>query len=72
MRGFPANRDFFLHAINWLASYEDRIAIPAKSDEVKTVRLTTRSSLLVKMLVVIGLPIIPIVIGWVVWHLRRR
>ena len=69
--GFQANRDFFMNALNWLAAEEDLISIRPKSPDAQHLNLTAAQMSRVLYLGVIGLPLLIIAIGTMVWWSRR-
>jgi ABC-type uncharacterized transport system involved in gliding motility auxiliary subunit len=69
--GFQANRDFTMNAVNWLAAEEDLISIRPKAPDSQHLNLTTAQMRRVLYLGVIGLPVLIIVIGTLVWWGRR-
>jgi ABC-type uncharacterized transport system involved in gliding motility auxiliary subunit len=69
--GFQANRDFFMNSLNWLAAEEDLISIRPKPTEAQHLNLTTAQMGRILYLGVIGLPLLIIVVGTLVWWSRR-
>lgn len=65
------NEMFFLNSINWLAEEESLIAIGPKSTLPRTVYLSRFQSTLIVLVGVILIPAALLVIGIIVWWLRR-
>jgi len=70
--GSLANQDLFLNAVDWLAEEEELISIRPKEEEQRTVTLTSGQSRLIFYVTVIGMPLVVIVVGVVVWINRRK
>ena len=66
-----ANRDFFMNALNWLAAEEDLISIRPKPPESQHLNLTAAQMSRILYLGVIGLPLLIVVTGTLVWWGRR-
>jgi ABC-type uncharacterized transport system involved in gliding motility auxiliary subunit len=69
--GFQANRDFFMNALNWLAAQEDLISIRPKATESQRLNVTAAQMNRILYLGVIGLPLLIIAVGTMVWWSRR-
>ncbi len=65
------NEMLFLNSINWLAEEESLIAIGPKSTQPRTVYLSRFQSTLILLVGVVGIPLALLVIGIIVWWLRR-
>ena len=65
------NEVLFLNSINWLAEEESLIAIGPKSTLPRTVYLSRFQSTLILLVGVILIPVALLVIGIIVWWLRR-
>jgi ABC-type uncharacterized transport system involved in gliding motility auxiliary subunit len=68
---FNGNRDLFLNMMNWLSSDEDLISIRPKEPEDRRLSLSRRQMSMIFFSSVIGLPLIVIVGGMMVWWKRR-
>ncbi len=68
---FNGNRDLFLNMMNWLSSDEDLISIRPKEPEDRRLTLSTRQMRTIFFSSVIGLPLIVVVAGLMVWWKRR-
>jgi ABC-type uncharacterized transport system involved in gliding motility auxiliary subunit len=69
--GFRGNRDLYLNMMNWLSSDEDLISIRPKDPEDRRLSLSQRQMGTIFMSSVIGLPLIVVVAGLMVWWKRR-
>ena len=69
--GNLGNADFFLNTVNWLVEQEELISISPKSPERMSMILSSVQMQTVFWIFVIGMPLIWIIIGIVV-YLRRR
>jgi len=65
------NYDLALNMINWLAEEEDMITIRPKEVDDRRVNLTEKQSKIIMYLSVIGLPLVIIIAGAVVYFKRR-
>jgi ABC-type uncharacterized transport system involved in gliding motility auxiliary subunit len=68
---FNGNRDLFLNMMNWLSSDEDLISIRPKEPEDRRLMLSRKQMSMIFSSSVIGLPLIVIVAGMMVWWKRR-
>ncbi len=68
---FNGNRDLFLNMMNWLSSDEDLISIRPKEPEDRRLSLSRRQMSTIFSSSVIGLPLIVIAAGLMVWWKRR-
>jgi ABC-type uncharacterized transport system involved in gliding motility auxiliary subunit len=68
---FQANRDFFMNATNWLVSEQDLISIRPKPPESQHLNITAAQMSRILYLGVIGLPVVIIAAGTMVWWSRR-
>jgi ABC-type uncharacterized transport system involved in gliding motility auxiliary subunit len=68
---FNGNRDLFLNMMNWLSSDEDLISIRPKEPEDRRLMLSRRQMSMIFSSSVIGLPLIVVVAGLMVWWKRR-
>jgi len=69
--GFQANRDLFMNMINWLSADVDLISVRPKPPESQHLTMTAAQMSKVFWLGVIGLPLLIIVAGTLVWWERR-
>lgn len=65
------NSDFFLNAMNWLASQESRITIRPKQREASRLLLTEGDARFLNLFSMNGLPMLVLAIGLSVWLVRR-
>ncbi len=68
---FNGNRDLFLNMMNWLSSDEDLISIRPKEPEDRRLTLSNRQMRTIFFSSVIGLPLIVVAAGLMVWWKRR-
>jgi ABC-type uncharacterized transport system involved in gliding motility auxiliary subunit len=68
---FNGNRDLFLNMMNWLSSDEDLISIRPKEPEDRRLSLSRRQMSTIFSSSVIGLPLIVVAAGLMVWWKRR-
>jgi ABC-type uncharacterized transport system involved in gliding motility auxiliary subunit len=69
--GFQANRDLFMNMVNWLSADVDLISVRPKPPESQHLTMTAAQMSKVLWLGVIGLPLLIIVAGTMVWWERR-
>ncbi len=68
---FNGNRDLFLNSMNWLSSDEDLISIRPKEPADRPLNLSRRQMSVIFSSSVIGLPLVVIMAGMMVWWKRR-
>jgi ABC-type uncharacterized transport system involved in gliding motility auxiliary subunit len=68
----PGNLDFIVNSINWLAAQENLINITPKDRTNPPITLTSQDSQMIFYLVIVVLPVIFLVLGLLVWRMRRR
>ena len=68
---FNGNRDLFLNMMNWLSSDEDLISIRPKEPEDRRLSLSRRQMSTIFSSSVIGLPLVVVALGLMVWWKRR-
>lgn len=69
--GFQGNRDLFMNMVNWLSAEEDLISIRPQPPESQHLDLTARQMQKVFWLGVVGVPLLIVVAGTLVWWERR-
>jgi len=69
--GFQANRDFFMNTINWLSADEDLISVRPKPQDSQHLDMNARQMRGLLLGGVLGLPLLIIVAGTLVWWQRR-
>jgi ABC-type uncharacterized transport system involved in gliding motility auxiliary subunit len=69
--GFQANRDLFMNMVNWLSADVDLISIRPKPPESQHLTMTTAQMSKLFWLGVIGLPLLIVMAGTLVWWERR-
>src|SRR5712691_7673952 len=68
---FNGNRDLFLNMMNWLSSDEDLISIRPKEPQDRPLSLSRRQMSSILFSSMIGLPMIVVAAGLMVWWKRR-
>ena len=66
------NAQFMEHVLDYISEYSDGIVIPDKNFESKTLSILTWQARIVLWVVVIGLPLLIILCGVLVWSRRRH
>jgi ABC-type uncharacterized transport system involved in gliding motility auxiliary subunit len=69
--GFQANRDLFMNMVNWLSADVDMISIRPKPPESQHLMMTAAQMSKLLWLGVIGLPLLIVAAGTLVWWERR-
>jgi ABC-type uncharacterized transport system involved in gliding motility auxiliary subunit len=69
--GFQGNRDLFMNMINWLSAEESLISIRPKPPESQHLNLTAQQMDRIFYLGMIGLPLLIVAVGTMVWWQRR-
>jgi ABC-type uncharacterized transport system involved in gliding motility auxiliary subunit len=69
--GFQANRDLFMNTVNWLSADVDMISIRPKPPESQHLMMTAAQMSKLFWLGVIGLPLLIVAAGTMVWWDRR-
>ena len=69
--GFQGNRDLFMNMINWLSAEEDLISIRPKPPDAQRLNLTAQQMDRIFYLSLIGLPLLIVAAGTIVWWQRR-
>jgi ABC-type uncharacterized transport system involved in gliding motility auxiliary subunit len=69
--GFNGNKDLFVNTVNWLSSDEDLISIRPKDPENRRINLTRAQMSRVVLISLVGLPLLMVCSGVVVWWKRR-
>ncbi|HVZ81954.1 MAG TPA: GldG family protein [bacterium] len=67
----PGNGDLAINCFSWAAEDENKISIHPKTEENRTVNLTTVSANLIKYVAVGLIPFGTLLLGGVVWYRRR-
>ncbi len=67
-----ANFDFGINTVGWMCEHESAISIHSKSLDGENLIMTSAQENLWNGILVAGLPIVIIVIGIIVWIIRRR
>lgn len=68
----PGNADLFRNSINWLAKKETQLGISAKPPDFRKATISPVQMKVIFWISIAGIPVIPIVIGSIVWWKRRR
>jgi ABC-type uncharacterized transport system involved in gliding motility auxiliary subunit len=71
LTGQFSNLDLFMGSIDWLASQEDLISIRPKPEESQHLTMTEEQERRVLILGVLGIPILIVLAGFLVWWQRR-
>lgn len=72
-QGFATNNDFFLRSLNWMMDKKDDVIIESKSNEVPRMNIPSESQAwIITGILVIALPLIILISGFVVWSRRRH
>ncbi|HEV2349481.1 MAG TPA: GldG family protein [Terriglobia bacterium] len=69
--GFQGNKDLFMNMVSWLAQEEDLISIRPKPADSQHLNVTPSQMSKILILGVLGLPLLIIFVGTVVWWQRR-
>lgn len=68
----PGNADLFRNSINWLAKKETQLGISAKPPDFRKATISPVQMKVIFWISIAGIPVIPIIIGSMVWWKRRR
>ncbi|MDQ3098409.1 MAG: GldG family protein [bacterium] len=68
----PANLDLVVNSINWLTSQEGLYNIVPKDRTPPSITLSDAQQSQVMYLVLVGIPLLSLLIGFVVWRMRRQ
>ncbi|KAB2836682.1 MAG: hypothetical protein F9K48_01210, partial [Candidatus Brocadia sp.] len=68
----PGNADLFRNSINWLAKKETQLGISAKPPDFRKATISPIQMKVIFWISIAGIPVIPIIIGSIVWWKRRR
>lgn len=68
----PGNMDLFRNSVNWLAKKETQLGISAKPPDFRKATINPVQMKVVFWVSIAGIPVIPIIIGSIVWWKRRR
>ncbi len=73
MARFPGNEELTKNTVLWLAGYENMIAVSAKANQAARIGNVSPAQLvIVRTLVAAGLPLAALILGGVIWAVRRR
>jgi ABC-2 type transport system permease protein len=67
-----SNLDLFINSLSWMTEHESTISIMSKTMTDESILATTMQSNLFTMVFVIIIPLAIILLGLVVWFVRRR
>ena len=67
----PGNQQFLLNALNWLVEEKDRIVVPDRPFEDRSMLLTAAQMNLIILTSAVGLPLLVGLVGVAVWRARR-
>ncbi|MDR4509963.1 MAG: GldG family protein [Candidatus Brocadiaceae bacterium] len=68
----PGNKDLFRNSINWLAQKEAQLGISAKPPDFRKAVIHPVQIKVIFWTTIAGIPVIPIIVGSIVWWKRRR
>jgi len=68
----PGNADLFRNSVNWLAKKETQLGISAKPPDLRKATINPLQMKVIFWVSIAGIPVVPIVIGSLVWWKRRR
>ncbi len=68
----PGNADLFRNAINWLAKKEKQLGISAKPPDFRKAAISPVQMKVIFWVSIAGIPVVPVVVGSIVWWKRRR
>ena len=68
----PGNADLFRNSVNWLAKKETQLGISAKPPDFRKATINPAQMKVIFWVSIAGIPVVPIVIGSLVWWKRRR
>lgn len=68
----PGNADLFRNSINWLAQKETQLGISAKPPDFRKATINPIQMKVIFWVSIAGIPVIPVIIGSIVWWKRRR
>lgn len=68
----PGNHDLVRNSINWLAKKETQLGISAKDADFRKAVIHPKQMKVIFWGSIAGIPVIPIIIGGIVWWKRRR
>jgi hypothetical protein len=69
---FPGNEEFTRNSILWLAGYQNMIAVSSKTNAATRIVVSPNALTLVRVIVLVGAPMLALVLGGLVWAVRRR
>jgi len=68
----PGNKDLIRNSISWLAKKETQLGISAKESDFRKAVIHPTQMKVIFWVSIAGIPVIPIIIGGIVWWKRRR
>lgn len=68
----PGNTDLFRNSINWLAKKEKQLGISAKPPDFRKATISPVQMKVIFWVSIAGIPVVPVVVGSIVWWKRRR
>ncbi|MEK7289421.1 MAG: Gldg family protein, partial [Planctomycetota bacterium] len=68
----PGNPDLFRNAVSWLAKKETQLGIAAKPPDFRKATINPVQMKVIFWISIVGIPVIPVIIGSIVWWRRRR
>ena len=68
----PGNADLFRNSVNWLAKKETQLGISAKPPDFRKATINPIQMKVIFWVSIAGIPVIPVVVGSIVWWKRRR
>ena len=68
----PGNVDLLRNSISWLAKKETQLGISAKPPDLRKATINPVQMKVITWVSIAGIPVIPIILGGIVWWKRRR
>lgn len=68
----PGNADLFRNSINWLAKKETQLGISAKPPDFRKATINPVQMKVIFWVSIAGIPVVPIIVGSIIWWKRRR
>jgi len=69
---FPANSEFFVNSVYWLAGLDQLIAASARTQDIRRIHVTDAAGVTLRWALLAGMPLVTVLLGVGVWARRRR